>query len=92
MKRVLIACGNGIATSTVVSSKIREFAEEKNVKLETYQCKLMEVPGKAEDFDLVVTTGTFGGDVDTPIVRAMSLLTGIGEEETLQEILDKLEG
>jgi PTS system galactitol-specific IIB component len=91
MKRVLVACGNGIATSTVVSSKIREYAEEKGVSLQTDQCKLMEVPGKADSYDLVVTTGTFGGDVETPVVRAMSLLTGIGQEETLQEIIDKLE-
>ncbi|MFL2075971.1 PTS sugar transporter subunit IIB [Marinilactibacillus psychrotolerans] len=91
MKRVLVACGNGIATSTVVSSKIREYAEEKGVALQTDQCKLMEVPGKASNYDLVVTTGTFGGDVDTPVVRAISLLTGIGQEETLQEIMTKLE-
>ena len=27
MKRVLVACGNGIATSTVVATKIREACE-----------------------------------------------------------------
>ena len=27
MKKILVACGNGIATSTVVSSKIKEACE-----------------------------------------------------------------
>ena len=31
MKRVLVACGNGIATSTVVATKIREKCEENGV-------------------------------------------------------------
>lgn len=90
MKRVLVACGNGIATSTVVASKIRDYAEEQGVSLSTNQCKLMEVPGKAEDYDLIVTTGQFDGSIGTPIVRALSLLTGIGQEETLEEIVGYL--
>lgn len=90
MKRVLVACGNGIATSTVVASKIRDYAEEKGVSISTNQCKLMEVPGKAEDYDLIVTTGQFDGNIGTPIVRALSLLTGIGQEETLEEIVGYL--
>ncbi|WP_321434344.1 PTS sugar transporter subunit IIB [Trichococcus flocculiformis] len=90
MKRVLVACGNGIATSTVVASKIREYAENAGVIIKTEQCKLMEVPGKADNYDLVVTTGQFGGQVNTPVVGGLSLLTGIGKENTLKEILGYL--
>ncbi|MFL2101070.1 PTS sugar transporter subunit IIB [Desemzia sp. FAM 23989] len=90
MKRILVACGNGIATSTVVASKIRDYVEEKGISATTTQCKLMEVPGKAEDYDLVVTTGQFDGKSGTPVVRALSLLTGIGQEETLEEIVGHL--
>ncbi|MDU1888325.1 MAG: PTS galactitol transporter subunit IIB, partial [Enterococcus faecalis] len=27
MKRILVACGNGIATSTVVATKVREYLQ-----------------------------------------------------------------
>lgn len=88
MKRILVACGNGIATSTVVSTKIREKCEENGVAVLVSQCKLLEVDSKAEDYDLLVTTGKFsGGNVAIPVVGAISLLTGINEEETLDEIL-----
>ena len=53
---ILVACGNGIATSTVVASKIKTFLAEKGVEVETTQTKLMEVPGKVENYDLLVTT------------------------------------
>ncbi len=91
MKNVLVACGNGIATSTVVASKIREACEENGIPVNVTQCKLLEVESKAGNFDLLVTTGKFtGGDVKVPVIGAISLLTGIGEEDTLNEIIEAL--
>ena len=91
MKRVLVACGNGIATSTVVATKIREKCEENGVAVTVNQCKLLEVESKADDYDLLVTTGKFtGGTVTIPVITAISLLTGIGEEATLDQIVEEL--
>ena len=91
MKRVLVACGNGIATSTVVATKIREACENRGVPVTVSQCKLLEVESKADDFDLLVTTGKFtGGSVSVPVVGAINLLTGINEDATLEEILGYL--
>lgn len=91
MKRVLVACGNGIATSTVVATKIREACENHGVPVTVSQCKLLEVESKANDFDLLVTTGKFtGGSVSVPVVGAINLLTGINEDATLEEILGYL--
>ena len=84
MKRILVACGNGIATSTVVATKIREKCEDNGIPVSVTQCK-------ADDFDLLVTTGKFtGGNVNIPVVGAISLLTGINEDATLDEILSHL--
>lgn len=91
MKRILVACGNGIATSTVVATKVRQFLEEQGIQVETTQTKLMEVPGKVQGYDLLVTTGQFEGQTgDVPVVKGMPILTGIGADQTLQEILNYL--
>lgn len=91
MKRILVACGNGIATSTVVATKIREKCEEAGIAASVTQCKLLEVESKADDYDLLVTTGKFtGGAVSCPTVGAIALLTGINEEATMEEILSYL--
>ena len=91
MKRILVACGNGIATSTVVATKERQFLEEQGIQAETTQTKLMEVPGKVQGYDLLVTTGQFEGQTgDVPVVKGMPILTGIGADQTLQEILNHL--
>lgn len=89
MKRVLVACGNGIATSTVVATKIREKCEECGVAVNVNQCKLLEVESKADDYDLLVTTANSpAATVNIPVIAAISLLTGIGEDATLNQIVE----
>ncbi len=91
MKTLLVACGNGIATSTMVSMKLKEAFRKEGIKANIIQCKLMEIPSKAEQADLIVTTGKYGKEVSgIPIINAMSLLTGIGQDETIQEIISYL--
>lgn len=91
MKRILVACGNGIATSTVVASKVRDYLSENGVDVSTTQTKLMEVPSKVLDYDLLITTGQFEGQTgDVPVVKGMPILTGIGVDQTMEEILNIL--
>ncbi|MGX7211225.1 PTS sugar transporter subunit IIB [Enterococcus innesii] len=91
MKRILIACGNGIATSTVVASKVKDYLNENGIEVSTTQTKLMEVPSKVHDYDLLVTTGQFEGQTgEVPVVKGMPILTGIGSEQTMEEILNYL--
>lgn len=64
MKRILIACGNGIATSTVVATKVKEYLASQGIQADTTQTKLMEVPSKVQDYDLLITTGEFEGQTE----------------------------
>ena len=90
MKRILVACGNGIATSTVVATKVREYLQQHGIDVSTTQTKLMEVPGKVQDYDLLVTTGQFDGQTGgVPVIKGMPILTGIGADQTMEEILIK---
>lgn len=89
MKNILVACGNGVATSTMVASKVRDAIEQNGLKANVSQCKLLEVPSKQESYDLIVATGKFDNEsVTKPIISGMPLLTGIGAEEVLNKIID----
>ncbi|MGX7108868.1 PTS sugar transporter subunit IIB [Facklamia miroungae] len=89
MKKILVACGNGIATSTVVANKVKEYLLEKDVQVTLSQCKLMEVPGKVEDYDVLITTGQFEGKTfGVPVIKGMPLLTGIGADEMLNQVYE----
>lgn len=90
-KHVLIACGNGVATSTVVASKVKDYCAAHGVDIQVTQCKMLEIHDKGNDYDLVVTSGKFSDpEVKTPCIMAISLLTGIGADKCLQQIVDAL--
>ncbi|GCF94398.1 PTS galactitol transporter subunit IIB [Enterococcus florum] len=88
-KHVLIACGTGVATSTVVCMRVKEELEKNGIPATVEQCKVAELPSKIENADLVVTTTSFESDA-IPVIRALSFLTGVGIEEDVKKIVEIL--
>ena len=43
MKRVVIACGSGIATSTIMDDGVRTFLDTTGIKYTTIQCNILEL-------------------------------------------------
>ncbi|WP_101842908.1 PTS sugar transporter subunit IIB [Halobacillus sp. Marseille-P3879] len=89
-KQVLVACGAGIATSTVVNGAIEEIARENDLKVEPVQIKISEVGSYEDSADLLVTTAMTKKEYPFPVINARSFLTGIGTEETKKQILNEL--
>lgn len=88
--KILIACGTGIATSTVIAVRVQEMCEKNGYKVKVEQCKVTEVDGLAKNYDLVVASTKIPPTVTTPYVLAIPYLTGVGMEKTDKEVLDKL--
>ncbi|AQS56503.1 MAG: PTS sugar transporter subunit IIB [Novibacillus thermophilus] len=89
-KKVLIACGAGIATSTVVSNAVEEMIKEHNINADVHQIKIAEIGAHVDTADVLITTTIVQNDYPFPVINARSFLTGIGLEETKQEILKAL--
>lgn len=86
MKRVLIICGTGIATSTVVASKVRDHLQEVGIQASVDQGKVMDLLRGDIEADLIVATTDVPDTVTVPVVRAIALLTGFGEDEVYRQI------
>lgn len=89
-KRVLVVCGTGIATSTVVTEKIDAALRERGIQADLVQCKVTEVPAYAAEADLIVATTPVSGVQGIPVIQAVPLLTGIGEQQVLERIVAAL--
>lgn len=89
-KTIIVACGTGIATSTVATTKVKELCKKHDINCEIKQCKISEVKSYADEADLLVTTTITNKDYDFPVINAQSFLTGINQEETLDKILEVL--
>lgn len=89
-KRILVACGTAIATSTVVAKGIEEALKERGIPVVTRQCKATEVRGLAPGYDLIVTTTPVPKDLGVPVIQTLAFLTGIGKEAVIEQIADML--
>lgn len=88
--KILVACGSGIATSTVIAVRVRKLCESNGFKVTTQQVKVVEVVKLSPEYDLIVSSTRIPSSVKTPAVFAISYLTGINAEGTDKEIISKL--
>lgn len=89
-KKILVACGGAIATSTVVAEKIRDLLKEKKVDAEIRQVRISELQSNKDGVDLIVTTAKVKKDYGVPLVHGVSFITGINQAKTEKEILEIL--
>lgn len=89
-KTILVACGAGIATSTVVNEALKNLCKEHKIDVNLIQCKITEVSSLADGADLLVSTTIANKEYPFPVINARAFLTGIGIEEVKQKILAEL--
>ncbi len=87
MKKILVACGTGMATSTMISEKIKGILEEKGIDCVINQCILSEIASNASNVDLIVTSMRVDEEYNAPVLLGTAFLTGINEEEAVEKLL-----
>lgn len=91
MVKILVACGTGIATSTMAAKKLEgELIKRGKGKLFTInQCKVAELEVKAPDYDVIVATSQVVRKIDKPIVQGLPFITGMGIDKAVDEVIEK---
>ncbi|HJD71536.1 MAG TPA: PTS galactitol transporter subunit IIB [Enterobacter roggenkampii] len=92
-RKVIVACGGAVATSTMAAEEIKELCEAHHIELDLVQCRVTEIETYMDGADLICTTAkvdrAFG---DIPVVHCMPFVSGVGIEALQQKILTILEG
>lgn len=90
MKRIIVACGTGMATSTIIAEKIKIILDAHGIKYNIRQCILGEIGSYSANADLIVTSMKVQGDYEAPVVLGTPFLIGINEEAAKEKILEIL--
>lgn len=90
MKKIIVACGCGIATSTIVCDRLEELLEENNIKAHIIQCKISEVLSMEDDVDLILSTTVLPTSYKKITLNVMDYVIGINMEELDEQILNAL--
>lgn len=90
MKKILVICGTGVATSTMVASAIKEHCAAAGIDVTVSQGKVMDLLSGDPDADVIVATTPVPDTITIPVVPGLPLLTGIGADATLAQVLSHL--
>lgn len=92
MKRVLVVCGNGIASSSIMVSVLNDHLSEIGIEAEVDKASLINLNGPAgtariNTYDLLLSsTAIDNEDITIPVIVGIGLLTGIGEEDVFEQV------
>ena len=86
-KKVIVACGGAVATSTIAANAIVELAKENNIDIE--QVRISEIASNLPA-DLIVTTSKVKRDFRVPLITGMPFVSGLGVDKTKAKILEVL--
>ncbi|KAF0224156.1 MAG: PTS system galactitol-specific IIB component [Erysipelotrichaceae bacterium] len=91
-KRVLVACGTGVATSVAVAKKLENIFKDRGYGdlVEVSTCTVAEMESKASKYDLIVTTAHNSKPMPVKVIMGVAFLIGRGTEPVLQDILESL--
>lgn len=92
MKKLLIMCGTGVATSTIVTNKVKEWLRGKGLTddVKLYQSKIADEMKRIDDYDIIVSTTVVPDSIKAKVIMGLPLLTGFGTEEMYAEIERKI--
>ena len=92
MKTVVVACGVGFASSTIMGERLKSLFEQEGMEdeIRLIQCTLNEVPGYLDSADVILTSSPMEGDFPIPVLSGVPFISGIGMEELKEQVLDIL--
>ena len=87
---ILVACGSGVATSTIAQEAVKKIAEKAGVKAKVLKGTIAEVPEKQRDVDIVLTTANYRQPLDKPYMSVFGLISGVNKADTEKKLEDLL--
>jgi PTS system galactitol-specific IIB component len=92
VKRIIVACGSGVATSNVAAEKLRNLLADRGLRgIDVRAVDIKSLESEAKLADLLVTI-TPGSQRDTelgiPVLNGIPLLTGMGAAKLADQIAE----
>ena len=93
MKKLLIMCGSGIATSTIVTSKVKDWLKANGYSdsVQVFQSKVAEEVNRIDDYDVVISTTVVPDSIKDKVIMGLPLLTGMGLDALWSDLKSQLE-
>lgn len=91
MIKVVVACGGGVFTTSIVTEKVDDILNKQQIEHSITPHKLVDIP-EITDEDVIVVTGktTATNNAGIPVMMGASLFTGVDEDAFIEEFVAKV--
>lgn len=94
MKTIMIICGAGHATSTVVRTKVESWLKSEGLASEV-EVKQSSIGAQAKDiaadkYDILISTTQVPENIKDKVIMGLGLLTGFGAEQVFAQVKERL--
>ena len=86
IRNILVVCGTGVATSTVVVKKVKDFCALKGFDVSITQTAVTELLRAEITADFIIATTQVPDKITVPVVAGLPFLTGMGLQATYDQI------
>ena len=91
MKKLIVACNAGVATSNTIAYKVKKLLKEKGYEANIEAVDITSVERALKDADMYICIIKPDKDYGVPMCNGTAFLTGVGMDKELQKIIDVLE-
>ncbi len=91
---ILSVCGSGTVTSSMVAAKLKEKLGDRGYSVTTTEARPTEALNLAQSgrFDVLTHTSPLpDGEYGIPTINAFACITGIGEDQFIDEVVSALQ-
>lgn len=86
--KILVACGSGVATSTVAQEAVKEICKKHGIPVRVLKSTMTEIQSKQDDVDVIMVTTNYRKPVNKPLIKVFGLISGIGKDKIEREIVE----
>ena len=87
---ILIACGSGIATSTIAAETVNEVASKAKIRIKITKCTIAEIKTLQKHADIILTTANYSKPLEKPYLCVKSFVSGMDEEAVKEKLTNIL--
>lgn len=87
LKKIIVACGSGVATSQTVASKVESMCEDEGLRVSVEAVDIKSLENIIDQCDIYVSiVPTSGKKWGKPMISGIPFLTGIGIDEEFDKL------
>lgn len=92
-KRIVVACGSGVATSSTVAEKVKELCAKRKLSVEVKVVDFKSLKTHVATSDCFVSIAPYDKtDYGIPVISGIPFLTGMGLDKAMDDLEKVIKG